>query len=172
MVHCLVTTIHIIDKLVVYLFYIVNRNFHACGAVIGGQKDDRSLDRIDLADAARVLPIRTPGLARIGGEVENCDFRVLAGADGFVDEGELLIQKNLLALGQFDLVVGQPARLRDDPIEAGECGKGRKLRRAVVHAHVLAVRRLMVRQMEDVRIGIHLCWRTKILRLKRSKLLF
>ena len=47
-----------------------------------------------------------------------------SGADGFVDEGQFLIQQNLLALGQFDFMVGQPARLRDYAIEAGERGKG------------------------------------------------
>lgn len=124
MVHCLVVAIYIIDELAVYLLYIINRDLIPHGSSVVSQENDCSLDWIDLAHAARVLLIRTAGLACVGGEVEKRDFRMLSGADGLVDEGELLIQKNLLALGQFDLVVGQPARLRDDPIEAGERGEG------------------------------------------------
>ena len=67
-----------------YLLYIVDCDFLSCRPVIGGQKDDHSLDRVDLAHLARVLLIRTAGFARIGGEVEKRDFRVLAGAYSLV----------------------------------------------------------------------------------------
>ena len=107
-----------------YLLYIINRDSLPYRSTVVSQEDNDPLDRIDLADAARVLLIRTAGLACIGSEVEKRDFRMLSGADGLVDEVELLIQKNLLALGQLNLVVGQPARLCDDAVEAGERGEG------------------------------------------------
>ena len=77
-----------------YLFNIINCDYHSCRSAVVSQENDRPLDRIDLAHAARVLLIRAAGLACIGSEVENCDFRVLSGAYDLVNEGQLLIQQN------------------------------------------------------------------------------
>ena len=53
-----------------------------------------------------------------------------------INQRQLLIQQKLLTFGQFDSYACHPDGFCDNGVEAGERCEGRKLRSAVIHAHV------------------------------------
>ena len=63
---------------------------------------------------------------------------------------QLRVDARDLALIKLDAPVRQPACFRDGGVVAGEGGKGRKLRRAVMQRHARMVLRGRMRKIDDI----------------------
>ena len=134
------------DAVYAYLF--------ATRAFICREKNKLSLNRLNLPHLSYEFSIGAARFQRVRHEVYYRHQWMVAVLNHLVNQRQLLIQQELLAFGQFDLPVCHPAGFRNHAIEAGERRKGRKLCRAVVHAHVRTVFRLMMRKRQDVSVGI------------------
>lgn len=146
--------IHIIHQVSMDFKDAVYAYLFAAGALICREENKSLLNGINLPHFSYEFPIRSARFQRIRHKVYYRHQWMVAVLDHIVNQRQLLIQQELLAFGQFDLPVCHPARFRNHAIEAGERRKGGKLRRAVMHAHVRAVFRLMMRKRQDVSVGI------------------
>ena len=133
---------------------IVYAYFFACRAFICREKNELSLHRVKLPHLPCVFLIRAAILFCVRHEVNHCYHGVISILYRVVDQIQFLVQQSHLAFRQFDFLIRPSAGFRDHAVEACERREGRKLCRAVMHAHVRTVCRLVVRERQDIGVGI------------------
>ena len=133
---------------------IINFDGHAGRTAIVSQKHNSPINRVYVPNLAGVLLVRAPLFQAVRNEIDQRNLGMMLVVDNIINESKLLIQQLLLVLGQFELSISQSARFRDHTIKSCQCCERRELCCTVVHAHVRSVLRLMMRQMDDIGIGI------------------
>ena len=136
------------------IFYIINLDSHAGRTTIVSQKHNSPIDSVYVTNLAGVLLVLATLFQIVGNEIDQRNLGMMLVVDNIINESKLLIQQNLIVLGQFDLSISQSARFRDHTIKSCQCCERRELCCTVVHAHVRVVGCFVVWQMDDIRIGV------------------